>query len=71
MQNVFIFNIKNNYLAKEDTNLSHLGHLPCTGVGVAMVILSLITSIYYNQIMAYTLYYLFASFASEVCFVYF
>lgn len=36
------------------------------GVGIAMVILSLITAIYYNQLMAYTLYYMFASFAAEV-----
>ncbi|XP_069158252.1 sodium-dependent proline transporter isoform X2 [Procambarus clarkii] len=36
------------------------------GVGFAMVILSLITAIYYNQLMAYSLYYMFGSFASEV-----
>ncbi|XP_042876982.1 sodium-dependent proline transporter-like isoform X2 [Penaeus japonicus] len=36
------------------------------GVGVAMVILSLITAIYYNQLMAYTLFYMFDCFASEV-----
>ncbi|XP_076069630.1 sodium- and chloride-dependent glycine transporter 2-like isoform X2 [Oratosquilla oratoria] len=36
------------------------------GVGVAMVVLSLLTSIYYNQLMAYTLFYFFASMASEV-----
>ncbi|KAK3865268.1 hypothetical protein Pcinc_029109 [Petrolisthes cinctipes] len=36
------------------------------GVGVAMVILSLLTAIYYNQLMAYTLYYMFGSMASEV-----
>ncbi|XP_066959179.1 sodium-dependent proline transporter-like isoform X2 [Macrobrachium rosenbergii] len=36
------------------------------GVGVAMVILSLITAIYYNQLMGYCLYYMFGSFASEV-----
>ena len=31
------------------------------GVGVAMVIISLIVSIYYNVIMAYCLFYLFNS----------
>lgn len=36
------------------------------GVGAAMVVLSIITAIYYNQLMAYTLYYFFASFAYEV-----
>ncbi|XP_071545769.1 sodium-dependent proline transporter-like isoform X2 [Panulirus ornatus] len=36
------------------------------GVGFAMVVISLITAIYYNQVMAYTLYYMFGSFASEV-----
>ncbi|XP_047473125.1 sodium-dependent proline transporter-like isoform X2 [Penaeus chinensis] len=36
------------------------------GVGVAMVILSLITAIYYNQLMAYTLFYMFDCFASDV-----
>ena len=36
--------------------------LPCAmGVGVAMVILSLIVAIYYNVIMAYCLHYLFNS----------
>lgn len=36
------------------------------GVGAGMCILCLIVSIYYNVIMAYTLFYMFASFASEV-----
>ncbi|XP_037776079.1 sodium-dependent proline transporter-like isoform X2 [Penaeus monodon] len=36
------------------------------GVGIAMVILSLITAIYYNQLMAYTLFYMFDCFASDV-----
>ncbi|XP_076069628.1 sodium-dependent proline transporter-like isoform X2 [Oratosquilla oratoria] len=36
------------------------------GVGVAMVVLSLLTAIYYNQLMAYSLFYLFASMAPEV-----
>merc|ERR1712142_1117267 len=37
--------------------------LPCAiGVGVAMVIISLIVAIYYNVIMAYCLFYLFNSF---------
>lgn len=35
-----------------------------------MVILSLITAIYYNQLMAYTLYYMFGSMASEVSMVF-
>ena len=36
--------------------------LPCAmGVGVAMVILSLMVAIYYNVIMAYCLHYLFNS----------
>ena len=36
--------------------------LPCAmGVGVAMVILSLIVAVYYNVIMAYCLHYLFNS----------
>jgi len=39
--------------------------LPCAvGVGVAMVIISLIVAIYYNVIMAYCLVYLFNSFRS-------
>ncbi|ROT67957.1 putative GABA transporter [Penaeus vannamei] len=36
------------------------------GVGVAMVILSLITAIYYNQLMAYTLFYMFDCWAADV-----
>jgi len=41
--------------------------LPCAmGVGVAMVILSLIVAIYYNVIMAYCLHYLFNSMRSEL-----
>jgi len=41
--------------------------LPCAmGVGVAMVILSLIVSIYYNVIMAYCLHYLFNSLRSSL-----
>lgn len=37
--------------------------LPCAvGVGVAMVVISLIVAIYYNVIMAYCLFYLFSSF---------
>ncbi|XP_068220138.1 sodium-dependent proline transporter-like isoform X2 [Palaemon carinicauda] len=36
------------------------------GVGLAMIVLSLITSIYYNQLMGYCLYYMFGSFASDV-----
>ena len=36
--------------------------LPCAmGVGVAMIILSLIVAVYYNVIMAYCLHYLFNS----------
>ena len=41
--------------------------LPCAmGVGVAMVILSLIVAVYYNVIMAYCLHYLFNSMRSEL-----
>jgi len=41
--------------------------LPCgMGVGVAMVILSMIVAIYYNVIMAYCLHYLFNSMRSEL-----
>ncbi|KAG7167240.1 Sodium- and chloride-dependent glycine transporter 2-like 3 [Homarus americanus] len=36
------------------------------GVGIAMVILSLITAIYYNQLMAYTIHYMYHSMAREV-----
>ncbi|CAG0892168.1 unnamed protein product [Darwinula stevensoni] len=36
------------------------------GVGAAMVLISLLVSIYYNVIMGYTLFYIFASFRSEV-----
>ncbi|KAM7401916.1 hypothetical protein PAMP_017193 [Pampus punctatissimus] len=36
------------------------------GVGVAMVMVNLIVSIYYNVIIAYSLYYLFASFQSPL-----
>jgi len=45
--------------------------LPCAvGVGVAMVIISLIVAIYYNVIMAYCLYYIFSSFTAEVPWTY-
>ena len=41
--------------------------LPCgMGVGVAMVILSMIVAIYYNVIMAYCLHYLFNSMRAEL-----
>lgn len=33
-----------------------------SGVGVAMVMVTLIVSVYYNVIIAYSLYYMFASF---------
>lgn len=36
------------------------------GVGLAMIVLSLVTAIYYNQVMSYCLYYIFGSFASDV-----
>ncbi|XP_034538153.1 sodium- and chloride-dependent neutral and basic amino acid transporter B(0+) isoform X2 [Notolabrus celidotus] len=36
------------------------------GVGVAMVLVTLIVSIYYNVIIAYSLYYMFASFQSPL-----
>ena len=34
-----------------------------SGVGWAMFVVSVLISVYYNMIIAYTLYYLFASFA--------
>ena len=37
-----------------------------TGLGIAMVIISGLVCIYYNMIIAYTLYYFFASLNSEV-----
>ena len=37
-----------------------------SGVGCAMVTVSLIVCIYYNVIMSYTVYYMVASFAREV-----
>ena len=37
---------------------------PSAGVGAAMVVISLIVSIYYNVIMCYTLFFTFASFQS-------
>lgn len=37
-----------------------------TGVGVAMVTVSLIVCIYYNVIMSYTIYYMFASISEVV-----
>jgi len=36
------------------------------GVGYAMAVISLIVSIYYNVIMGYTLYYMFASWTSQI-----
>ena len=36
------------------------------GLGFAMVVISGLVAIYYNMIIAYTLYYFFASLASEV-----
>uniref|UniRef100_A0A8C4GEP0 Transporter n=1 Tax=Dicentrarchus labrax TaxID=13489 RepID=A0A8C4GEP0_DICLA len=36
------------------------------GVGIAMVIVTLIVSVYYNVIIAYSLYYMFASFQSPL-----
>ena len=36
------------------------------GVGAAQCVVSLIVAIYYNVIMAYCLYYIFASFATEL-----
>lgn len=35
-----------------------------TGCGIAMLIISVLIAIYYNVIICYTLFYLFASFAS-------
>lgn len=37
-----------------------------TGVGVAMVTVSLIVCIYYNVIMSYTIYYMYASISEVV-----
>ena len=37
-----------------------------TGVGYAMVIISGLVAIYYNMIIAYTIYYLFASFTNKL-----
>jgi solute carrier family 6 amino acid transporter-like protein 5/7/9/14 len=36
------------------------------GIGYAMVVIDFLVSIYYNMILAYTLYYLFASFTSHL-----
>ena len=37
-----------------------------TGLGVAMVLLSFLVAIYYNMIIAYTIYFFFASLNKEV-----
>ena len=37
-----------------------------SGLGWAMVVISTLTSIYYNMVIAYTLYFMFASFTSEL-----
>lgn len=42
----------------------NLGHLASTGCGIAMLIISVLIAIYYNVIICYTLFYLFASFVS-------
>ena len=36
------------------------------GLGIAMVLVSALTSIYYNMILGWALYYLFASFTSDL-----
>jgi len=41
-------------------------HVLCTGVGWGMFGVSLITGIYYNMIIAWCFFYMFASFASDV-----
>ena len=38
----------------------------CLGIGTAMVTISVLVGIYYNVIMAYTLFYMGASWASQV-----
>ena len=38
----------------------------CVGLGWAMVVISGLVAIYYNMIIAYTLYYTFVSFTSKV-----
>ena len=44
---------------------SFLG-LISTGIGVGMVVVSSLVAIYYNMIIGWSLYYLFASFTSEL-----
>lgn len=44
----------------------HSFWLPLTGVGYAMVIVSWLIGLYYNVIIAHVLFYLFASFTSEL-----
>lgn len=39
-------------------------HFPFAGCGIAMLIISVLIAIYYNVIICYTLFYLFASFVS-------
>ena len=38
----------------------------CIGVGVGMIIITLINGIFYPMLMAWALYYLFASWQSQV-----
>lgn len=40
------------------------GTFASTGCGIAMLIISVLIAIYYNVIICYTLFYLFASFVS-------
>lgn len=51
-------------LAKEISLIFELFSFP--GVGITMVLISLFVTIYYNVIIAYSLYYLFASFQREL-----
>lgn len=50
-------------------NISHFVHynlLSCPGTGISVVFVNTMMSIYYNVIIAYSLYYMFASFQSPL-----
>lgn len=38
----------------------------CGGVGVGMIVIASLATIYYNMILAWSLYYMFASWQSQV-----
>ena len=38
----------------------------CVGIGYTMLLISILVSIYYNVLMAYTIFYLFVSFTSHL-----